>query len=245
MKVKEELVDKYYLDFHKNFVDVWYYGNSVLYDMCENAPDHKDLNKAVGKIWIIGRTYAAAIERIQKERTVIGDFYKNEVADCFKNNGKELDKRIEKLKSIKKLDFNNIQKVLAEHKWLMKEFKTITDIDKRSLVSKYLHFHLPNAFYIYDTRAVSTITKMVTKKGGKSYTFKGKIDDSYAEFCVRVLTLLEYIKEKYKKDLTPRELDNFLLYVDEKYFLEARVEKAKAKKAKEKEEKQKQTAKKV
>lgn len=41
----------------------WEYGNSVLYRMCEEEPEHKEIDVIVGKIWLIGRSYAAAIER--------------------------------------------------------------------------------------------------------------------------------------------------------------------------------------
>src|SRR5688572_25232801 len=49
--------------------DVWRFGNSVLYRMCRENPHHDDLSVIVGKIWLIGRTYAAAVERF---RTVEG-----------------------------------------------------------------------------------------------------------------------------------------------------------------------------
>ena len=39
------------------------YGNKILYDMCATKPRHDDIDIIVGKIWLIGRSYSAAIER--------------------------------------------------------------------------------------------------------------------------------------------------------------------------------------
>lgn len=50
----------------------WEYGNSVLYRMCEENPEDKQIDVIVGKIWLIGRSYATAIER-RKNAVVAGD----------------------------------------------------------------------------------------------------------------------------------------------------------------------------
>ena len=42
---------------------LWDFGNGILYDMCAIYPAHKSVDQIVAKIWLIGRSYAAAIER--------------------------------------------------------------------------------------------------------------------------------------------------------------------------------------
>jgi hypothetical protein len=42
-------------------------------------------------------------------------------------------------------------------------FAAITQREKRSLASKYLHFHVPHVFYLYDSRARRAITKVVPR----------------------------------------------------------------------------------
>jgi hypothetical protein len=77
----------------------WNYGNDVLYEMCRKNPIHNNAEIIVGKIWLIGRAYAAAIER-RKNATVseLGDgFYFNIVAPKMLEVGNELDRRISKL----------------------------------------------------------------------------------------------------------------------------------------------------
>ena len=44
----------------------WDFGNKVLYDLCENYSNHKHINQIVAKIWLVGRSYAASIERRKK-----------------------------------------------------------------------------------------------------------------------------------------------------------------------------------
>ena len=46
----------------------WNVGNKVLYDLCRERPLHTDTQAVLAKIWLIGRAYAAAIER-RKNKT--------------------------------------------------------------------------------------------------------------------------------------------------------------------------------
>lgn len=41
----------------------WDMGNQVLYDLCRRHPGHSEPGEILAKIWLIGRSYAAAIER--------------------------------------------------------------------------------------------------------------------------------------------------------------------------------------
>ena len=70
--------------------DIWTFANSILYRMCEENPEHKDVGIVAGKLLIIGRTYAAAVERgkIQPgtERVSADDKYKSIAAEMIKSN---------------------------------------------------------------------------------------------------------------------------------------------------------------
>ena len=35
--------------------DVWAFGDRVLYELCRDYPEHKDVRVVVAKIWLIGR----------------------------------------------------------------------------------------------------------------------------------------------------------------------------------------------
>jgi len=67
---------------------VWDLGNQVLYDLCRNHPDHSRDDVIIAKIWLIGRTYAAAIERRLVAHKTEGDaFYETEVAPKIRSSG--------------------------------------------------------------------------------------------------------------------------------------------------------------
>ena len=127
----------------------WEFGNKILYKMCEEYPLHKDADVLSGKILLIGRSYAAAIERRKNADDYKGDdFYYDVVAPKMLEIGDELDNRIEFLKNNTGVIFDCIPEILSTHKFLMDAFKEMTGLEKRSLASKYLHFHCPEKFFI-------------------------------------------------------------------------------------------------
>lgn len=189
----------------------WEYGNSVLYRMCEEEPEHKEIDVIVGKIWLIGRSYAAAIER-RKNAVVVGDdFYYDELAPKLLEIGPELDDRITKLRKSKGLILDDIKLVLSTHKFLMDIFYELTGLEKRSLASKYLHFHCPEKFFIYDSRARVGIGKLVKRPNKGILTDVSNCDPEYGDFVCRMLELQEYLDEQLGVYELPRKLDGFLL----------------------------------
>ena len=200
---------------YKSYLNItnsrWKYGNSVLYRMCEEEPEHKQIDVIVGKIWLIGRSYAAAIER-RKNAVVVGDdFYYDEVAPKLLQIGPELDDRISRLRKSKGLILDDIKLVLSTHKFLMDIFYELTGLEKRSLASKYLHFHCPEKFFIYDSRARVGIGKLVKRPNKGILTDVSNCDPEYGDFVCRMLELQEYLDEQLGVYELPRKLDSFLL----------------------------------
>lgn len=194
--------------------DEWDFGNQILYDMCSKNPKHKDENIIIGKIWLIGRAYAAAIERRKNagETAEGDDFYFKVVAPKIKEISGELDRRIEALNKYDEINADNLIQVLNAHKFLTDVYYEITKLNKRSLASKYLHFHAPKMFYIYDSRADKSIRKYISlDKSMKEKLKHTEADEQYLEFAIRMFTFQNHIKEKYKMHLTPRQIDAFLL----------------------------------
>jgi hypothetical protein len=74
--------------------------------------------------------------------------------------GKTLDSKIRQLKMEPRMNAELLFQVCELHYELTNLFKEITGKYNRSLASKYLHFHLPNLFYIYDKRASDEINKL-------------------------------------------------------------------------------------
>ncbi len=191
----------------------WSFGNEILYEMCRKSPEHKSADEIVGKVWLIGRSYAAAIERRKNVNKIDSgdDFYFNVVAPKMLKAGEELDNRINKLKKYDAITEENLKEIVDTHLFLTNVFSDISGHDKRSLASKYLHFHVPKLFYIFDSRAI---------QGARSYVMPDKQlrallapfgDKDYIELVIRLFTFQEYVKSKYGMTISPRVIDSFLL----------------------------------
>jgi hypothetical protein len=104
-----------------------------------------------------------------------------------------------------------IPKILETHKYLTDVFEENTGMQKRSLASKYLHFHARELFFLYDSIAVSAIGTIVKKVKLSSYDIdEREYDAGYAQFYIKLFWLQNHIKEKFNIDMTPREIDRML-----------------------------------
>ena len=205
-------VEKQYKEYLKQKNSRWEFGNSILYQMCEDNPLHNDADVVIGKIWLIGRSYAAAIERRKNADDYQGDdFYYDAVAPKMLEIGKELDSRIESLKNNTGIIADCVPEILSTHKYLMDAFMDLTGLEKRSLASKYLHFHCSEKFFIYDSRARAAIGKIVKRPNKKILLGIDDHDAEYGDFVCRMLELQEYLYEKLGTYEKPRAIDSFLL----------------------------------
>lgn len=125
--------------------------------------------------------------------------------------GPELDDRIAGLRKSKDLIIDDCKEILSTHKFLMDTFYELTGLEKRSLASKYLHFHCPEKFFIYDSRARTGIGKLVKKSGKELLKNVPDYDLEYGDFVCRMIELQEYLDEQLGVYELPRKLDSFLL----------------------------------
>ena len=180
-----------------NEIANWDWANSILYNMCNEKPNHDDVNITVGKLNIIGRTYSATIER------GAGSNFK--IINAAKQiNNSEIDKLLQKIKLIDFPNFENIEDILKVHKYFTDILLKETGLNKRSLASKYLHFHAPKAFFIYDSIANKKIREKLTNK---KFKVQNKYDKEYTNFVYRCL----YFRDNFHQGKSPREIDKILL----------------------------------
>lgn len=187
---------------------VWDLGNRVLYDACKTYPNHRDDAEIIGKIWLIGRAYAAAIERRKKVEETGDRFYEKTVATAIRKS--KIDTWIG---SIGEGGSPGSPDSIAVHKRVMDLFQSITGLEKRSLASKYLHFHKPDVFFIYDSRAKRAISQVVPRLNRIPEIDTRKFDMEYKSFVRRCVWLHQHIEHTYGVQLTPRELDKVLLLI--------------------------------
>lgn len=189
----------------------WDFGNGVLYELCRENLYHRDTDKILSKVWLIGRAYSAAIERRRNKETINDNFYIDKVAPTFK--GSEIDSYLSELKKYNKLTMENLPLILKAHNYLTKLTASITDLEKRSFSSKYLHFHFPDLFFIYDSRVVDSLRQFIgSVPKSMDFIFESdSIDKEYAKFVCKSFVIWNSIMEKYNIDLTLRQFDNILI----------------------------------
>jgi hypothetical protein len=181
--------------------------NKVLYDLCSNFPHHKNKSEVIAKILLIGRSYSASVERRKNKRNDTDDFYGDEVAPVLMKS--RLDRFLSRLDGEKRISESNIGTILKAHKYLVDLLKRITKQDKRSLASKYLHFHYPHLFYLFDSRAVESLREIVIYRVEKDKYLN--YDLPYASFFYKAYLLQHFVEDKYNVVLSPRKLDKILL----------------------------------
>ena len=186
----------------------WDLGNQTLYDLCRKHPDHRSVDVIVAKMWLIGRSYAASIERRRDSQSIKDDdFYLDAVGPRIKRAG--IDAWFNAVRALRR---PHPSVVVPVHKQLTDVFREISGLEMRSLASKYLHFHFPKAVYIYDERAgraIRTIRSRLRLRAPASDTY----DRTYARFVQGCAPFHDELEQLLGRAVTPREVDKVLLAV--------------------------------
>lgn len=195
---------------HARQPDVWSLGKHTLYDLCKDYPDHQRDEVIIAKIWLIGRSFSAAIERRKTHDQLSNDiFYEKYLVPAIKSS--LLDNHLHLLREYKHVNDKNIPDILNVHSYLTGIFYGLTNQNQRSLASKYLHFHFPNLFFIYDSRAYEALSKLLPRERVSTKGLAAGYDYNYGRFCLLALKLRDEINHSYGVLLTPQEIDNLLL----------------------------------
>lgn|SRR5574337_79667 len=192
----------------------WDLGNHVLYSLCRAHPKHDRADAIIAKVWLIGRSYAAAIERRKNVKGSSDDFYQKTVVRAMK--GSSVDKWLSSLPKRMADPWRELGQVIVVHKRLMDLFTKITDLEKRSLASKYLHFHRPDLFFIYDSRAKGAIGKVTPSIRKIASIQVPQADQEYLTFVRRCQWFRDHVAQRFNAQLTPRQLDKMLLRITER-----------------------------
>jgi hypothetical protein len=190
----------------------WDLANGYLYELCRDYPTHHNPDAVLAKILIIGRVYTAAIERRQSvDPSDTGDsFYLQRVVPDLMNS--HLDDWISEAKETDPASEGALDVMVRVHKHAMDLFNRISGLNKRSLASKYLHFHVPELFFIYDTRAVQGVRGLRSFiRNNKKRPLTG--DHEYSRLASKCAALTSYCRAHFDITLSPRKLDNLLLNI--------------------------------
>lgn len=175
--------------------------NLFLYELCERFPDHSDVGATASKLDLIGKFYLASPKRGIGDSCFgyEGSFFEG-VARRLKRSS--LDQKLADVRSLGRVSIGNLPKILDIHAYIQKEIvsficeewgvpKDRRNVNARiSFCSKYLHFHIPDAFFIYD--------RIVRERLAMSQGV------SYGKFCEHIL---KFASEWADRDWTPRSID--------------------------------------
>ena len=198
------------------------FGDYILYGMCdgeyngEKTIKHTNPDIVAGKMWLIGRSYAASPERrigkkpdISKETTNTDTDFFGKVADLIvcDERRNELDTAISQFQKCKysydfKEDKHILEKTLdlvelfneiiksASMQYKSEKYKNATELppveNNISFVSKYLHFHLPEIIYIMDNYSRDNGKKKYNKEN-KQILNDFKRKSIYGEYSEHIL----------------------------------------------------------
>jgi hypothetical protein len=202
---------------------VWEVGNQTLYDLCAKYPTHTDPSQIVAKTWLIGRTYSVALERRKGATESNEVYYREKIPHVFKDS--KLDQWLSALPVDKGLTSSLIQldeivqvhtKLVAHLKANLGSIESNGGLNRTSFCSKYLHFHRPLLFPIYDARAVQGLSILLKRHSQLQYLrITTPYTAKYARFCETITAVLKVLNQGISKPLTLRQIDNLLLQLAE------------------------------
>ena len=192
----------------------WDFSNRILYDLCAKHPNHTDLGEVLAKILLIGRVYAAAIERrkTKADSDQNDHFYINNVAPAIQDS--RMDEWLHRARASVPGTQAGFATLVETHEAVTRLCRKISGLEKRSLASKYLHFHVPQLFYIYDSRAVEAMRDF-SKLLPRASRTAGNGDNEYRKFAEKCAGLAKLCASEYGLQLSPRQIDNLLLATQE------------------------------
>lgn len=202
---------------------LWKFSNGILYSLCKEHPLHVKKDEIIAKIWLIGRSYAASLERGANKSKEL--FYEERVVRAILEKSKEIDG------AIKLLSENHDEKNVFNAYWtVLERFHEISGKWNVSLTSKYLHFHCPDVFFLYDSRASKAIGKVVKCLGLKNSISFDEIKEfitckktdaqermgDYVKFYKKCNLCVSEIRKRLGQKLSIRDFDNLLLRITDK-----------------------------
>jgi len=196
--------------------DPWMVSNGLLYALCARYPDHRDTKAVIAKMLLIGRAYAAAAERGRSAGSTSGssgdEFYVRDLPRALRASA--LDAQLSALRRLRRIANDNAIQVVQVHSTLMSILRDLTGLEKRSLASKYLHFHLPRLFFIFDGRSQRIMRSVSPKVGRRPNRLISGADTQYEAFVASALALRDQLEDRFGVQLTPRQLDRVLLWLE-------------------------------
>jgi hypothetical protein len=190
----------------------WAALDKVLYDLCDQCPDHQNRASVNAKLWVIGRTYATGIERKIKSTGSQGSSMKR-LADHIWTHRAAVDAIITSLDGYQgSLTIDALKRIQEGHGQFVRLVRPllIDEQSARSFVSKYLHFHR-SAVPIYDTVAQAALRSVIRWRDTfLVFQQPEHADSDYARFSFRFWQL-HTTAQSSGAAVTVKHLDHYIL----------------------------------
>jgi hypothetical protein len=174
------------------FQEDWGLVDEVLYELCRKHPDHDYRRVVTAKLALVGRVYAAGLER--RVTPPPGEQAITVVAKYVLQRGREVDRIIHALDEVKEpLGPASMGVIVEQHGHLTELLRERATDGKapRSFASKYLHFHRPFV-PIYDEYARQKLSRLVIWEGSYApFALPAHGDREYWNYCLRFFRLYE------------------------------------------------------
>ncbi len=185
-------------------------GMDALYAMCRSTPEHTDIKKTVSKLWLIGRSYAAALERRSDVEKYADDPY-HPTAQKLKDRG-FVDVILNDVRRAKPYTETHLDLVAELVARLTRVFEETTGLRKVSLATKYLHFHEPT-IPIFDNINSTVLRRFVRKEDVHEDLLRlWNSGEGYERHLARFVTTMWRLQEE-GFDTDAKKLDAFLLHI--------------------------------
>lgn len=154
---------------------------------CKDCPSHDDYCEVYAKIALVNRMYSAQLGRGRVGKYEAED----KVAQALCKS--DIDKHLEPLLNVGMLNEEVLPKVFKCHERLVSIARRAIGIDANSFASKYLSFHVPSVFPIFDSRASSAARQVL--RGIASFRGCGV----YEKHCRNIAHLMGILQENEVK----------------------------------------------
>lgn len=183
-------------------------GMQALYGLCKRYPRHDSQEATISKLWLIGRSHAAALERT-REPDAHNSPYRPTARRLATGRLDELLGQARKPRPA--FSREHCEAAVAVVDYLAGEFHKTTGQWKQSLAAKYVHFHVPTVPK-YDSIADGAISALVSRADLSEDERRLWDRAGYARYLARLVCARRRLKKARLGSLSARDLDVFLLY---------------------------------
>ena len=188
---------------------MWKAGRESLYALCRKST-HADVEATASKLWLIGRSHAAALERMPDRAGGYGKLYWNTARAMD-----WLDEDLAKLRALRRsYDVPHLLAMARLVERLADTFRARTKLWKISLASKYLHFH-DDAIPIYDQLSVLALRRLVPRHEFSELR-RELTEDKSTAYRTHLAAYTEARRllrsQRDCRPLDARHIDNFLIW---------------------------------